>query len=129
MTDSPEGKILLLDDDTFVIDIYKEKFTEKGFLVQTSRSVDEALRILRGGFVPDAILFDLEMKEKDGFAFLQALKDEHLAEGAYRMALTNHDEDEKKTKALAMGTTAYVIKVEMIPDEVLALTLAAIHKA
>ena len=128
MNEPNRDKVLFLDDDEFFVNIYKRKFTEKGYVIQVAKSVDEALDQIHNGFVPDAIIFDLEMKEKDGFIFLEALRDRHLAEGAYLIALTNHSAAEDRRRALELGTNMYIVKAEMIPDEVLDKTINAIEK-
>lgn len=128
MSELHNGNVLLLDDDTFLVGIYKSKFLERAYSVQALNSVDEALRIIRGGFIPDAIIFDLEMKGKDGFAFLQALREHNLARGAYLIALTNHSGEEDRKKATDLGTHKYIIKAEMIPDEVVLATIDAVAK-
>jgi DNA-binding response OmpR family regulator len=122
------GNILLLDDDSFLTKIYSAKFSEAGCHVQSAGSVDDALRILRGGFVPDAVIFDLELKDKDGFQFLEALREQKLAQRAYLLALTNHSEESHSTRAAALGASSYVVKATMIPDEVVSLVVGEISK-
>ena len=96
MTDTPKTyKILLLDDDQFLIDMYSLKFNQGGHTVQSCFSVDEALKVLSGGFAADAIVFDLVMPGKDGFDLLRAIKDGKLAQGATLIALTNQNAAEE----------------------------------
>ena len=128
MADEKKYKILLLDDDQFLIDMYSLKFTQGGNTVQSCFSVDEALTILRGGFVPDAIVFDLVMPGKDGFDFLRAVKEEKLVPQAVLIALTNQSADEEKKKTEELGTDAYIVKAMTIPSEVVNLVIAAIEK-
>ena len=127
MGDVSNGKVLYLDDDDFFVKIYKSKFIEKGYSIKVANTVDEALEMIHSGFVPDAIIFDLEMKGKDGFVFLQTLRDQHLVEGAYLIALTNHSAAEDKQRAFDLGTDMYIVKAEMIPSEVLEKTMNAIE--
>jgi CheY-like chemotaxis protein len=122
------GTILFLDDDTFLVKIYEEKFRDAGCHIQVAHAVDEAVRMLRGGFVPDVVIYDLELKEKDGFQFMQILKEQHLAQGAYCIALTNHSGENDREKAMELGTHAYIVKAEMIPDEVVRMALEAVTK-
>jgi two-component system chemotaxis response regulator CheY len=121
-------KILLIDDDSFLLGIYKGKFSEAGCIVEACKNVDDALHALRGGFVPDAAVFDLAMGGKDGFAFLEELIAEKLAQGAYLMALTNDSKSEDKARAKELGAHAYVVKAEMIPDEVVKAVLDALQR-
>ncbi|MBI4067990.1 response regulator [Candidatus Kaiserbacteria bacterium] len=121
-------KILLLDDDQFLIDMYSLKFNQAGHTVQPCFSVDEALKALHDGFAPDAVLFDLVMPGKDGFDFLRGLKEEKLAPNATLIALTNQSADEEKKKTEEVGTEAYIVKAMTIPSEVVHMVIAAIEK-
>ena len=119
MSDAPtKGKILLTDDDKFLLDMYSMKFTGAGYAVEACLSVKQALEILRAGFAPDVVLFDLTMPEMDGFAFLKALGDEKLAASAIKIALTNQNDEAEKAKAAELGASRYIIKASMIPSEV-----------
>ena len=120
MTDTPTTKatILLTDDDKFLLDMYGMKFTQNGYKVELCLSANQALASLRAGLKPDVILFDLTMPELDGFAFLKALSDEHLADGILKIALTNQNDESEKTKAAELGASSYIVKASMIPSEV-----------
>lgn len=113
-----ERRVLLLDDDKFLLDMYSLKFTQAGFAVTPCFSTTEALQSLRGGFAPHAIVFDITMPGTDGFAFLQAIRDEKLAPEARLIALTNQSNDADKKHAEDLGVHRYVIKASMIPSEV-----------
>ncbi len=120
MSDTPAKKaaILLVDDDKFLLDMYGMKFSQNGYTVETCLSAKQALGIVRGGFKPEVILFDLTMPELDGFSFLKALSDERLAEGALKIALTNQSDESERTKAAELGASGYIVKASMIPSEV-----------
>lgn len=113
-----KGTILLTDDDKFLLDMYGMKFSKNGYTVETCLSAKEALSSLRKGFKPDVILFDLTMPELDGFAFLKMLSDEHLADGALKIVLTNQSDESEKAKAAELGASKYIVKASMIPSEV-----------
>lgn len=118
MNDTAKGSILLVDDDKFLVDMYSMKFTGQGYTVQSCLSVDEALKALRDGYAPDAIVFDLVMPGHDGFAFLEALRAEKLGGGAARIALTNENDDAQKAKVIDLGADRLIVKASMIPSEV-----------
>jgi CheY-like chemotaxis protein len=113
-----KGNVLLIDDDKFLADMYSMKFAKENYTIEACLSVKDALTVLRGGFVPDVILFDLTMPEQDGFSFLQTLREEKLAPNAVKIALTNQSEDSEKQKAAELGATRYIVKASMIPSEV-----------
>jgi len=124
MTDGAEaherqrGIILILDDDKFLLDMYVVKFQQIGFRVHASLSSEDALKALREGLSPDAILFDLIMPEGDGFTFLETVKKEHLAPEAKTIALTNEMSEDEKKRVMDLGADGYIVKATMIPSEV-----------
>jgi len=124
MTDGQ--KILIVDDDKFLLDMYSMKFTSEGFTVQASLSAHDALTSLTQGYQPAVILFDLTMPECDGFEFLQELKKAKLAEHALKFALTNQSNDEDKKKAQELGADQFLVKATMIPSEVVNTVKAAL---
>lgn len=117
MTDTKRS-VLLVDDDKFLLDMYAMKFTQDGYNVQACLSVSDALSALQGGFVANAILFDITMPEQDGFALLSKLRSEHLAEGAIKIALSNQSDDSEREKAISLGADHYIVKASKLPSEV-----------
>ena len=126
--DAPKKRILLVDDDKFLVDMYAMKFTTSGYEVQACVSANEALAVLREGFAADAVVFDLIMPERDGFSFLSALGDEKLAPHAVRIALTNQNNDDERTKAERLGVDRYIVKASTIPSEVVSMVGEEIAK-
>ena len=115
-----KGTILIVDDDKFLLDMYAVKFSQIGFRVHASLSSADALKVLREGFVPECILFDLVMPEGDGFSFLSAVQKEHLAPKAVPIALTNQMSEDQKKRIMDLGAASYIVKATMIPSEVVA---------
>ncbi|HEY4526370.1 MAG TPA: response regulator [Candidatus Paceibacterota bacterium] len=113
-----KGTILLVDDDKFLLDMYAMKFTQANFLVHASLSSDDALKALRGGLEPIAILFDIIMPEGDGFYFVETIKNEKLGKGAKLIALTNEMNDDEQKRIMDLGATKYIVKATLIPSEV-----------
>ncbi len=118
MTDEPTKSILLVDDDSFLLQMYSMKFVSEGFRVEAATSVKNALDILRQGMQPDVIAFDITMPEHDGFFLLETIRSENLAQHAKKVALTNQQSEAEKAKASDLGADAYLIKATMIPSEV-----------
>jgi CheY-like chemotaxis protein len=115
---APSYKVLLIDDDKFLIDLYSLKFSNQGFEVHAAQSVKAGIEALKGGFSPDAVVFDLVMPERTGFSLLESLRDEKLAPGAVRVALTNESDDTERKRAEELGADKYIVKATMIPSEV-----------
>ncbi len=120
------GNFLLLDDDKFLLDMYSMKFVQEGYSVQACTSGWDAIEIVKGGFVPDAILFDITMPECDGFQFLEEIIKNHLADSAVKLALTNQNTDDEKKRMLELGVDQYLIKATLIPSEVVNIVNTAL---
>ena len=118
MATEPNGKILFLDDDNFILNVYGMKFTHAGYELHAAASVKDALDTLRNGFDPDVVICDLVMAQASGFDFLSTLRAEHLAPQAYRIVLTNQAETLDKVQAESLGVDRYIVKVTMTPEEV-----------
>lgn len=119
-------KVMLVDDDKFLLDMYSVKFSQAGYAVSSHFSVGEALQALRAGEKPDAILFDITMPVQDGFALLQTISTEKLAPGARLIALTNQSSEDDKKHAEELGSHQFVIKASMIPSEVVNMVKEAL---
>jgi len=111
-------KILLVDDDSFLLDMYATKFTTAGHTVDTAKTVELALEKLRGGASFDAILLDMVLPGFTGVEFLKMIIADKLGGSARLIVLSNQSDDADKTAALQAGATGYIIKAEMIPSEV-----------
>lgn len=71
----PEKKqrILLIEDDRYLVKIYSNKLLQSGYDVDFSINAEEGLRKV-SVHKPDIILLDLILPGKDGFEFMQDLK-------------------------------------------------------
>jgi CheY-like chemotaxis protein len=62
-------KVMFVDDDRFLLDMYTLKFNKAGYDVKTADSTDAALRLLSSGYAPDVMLADIVMPDMDGLQF------------------------------------------------------------
>ena len=111
-------KVLIVDDDRDLLDMYTLKFKENGFdVIEAFGSVD-ALSKLKEGFVPDMLILDVVMPSMDGFELLTHIKNEKLAEGAKIMMLSNLGQPADIERGRSLGAHGYVIKASATPSEV-----------
>ena len=66
-------KILIVDDEAYIGDLFSEYLSTKGFLVQKCLSGREALRLF-SDFKPDLVLSDYKMPEMNGLELYDAIK-------------------------------------------------------
>ena len=118
MTDTLKKKILILDDDSFLLNMYLLKFEKNNFEVTTAGNGQEALTKLKEGLKPDVIVTDMIMPGMDGVEFLTIVKNESLAPQAKFVVLSNQGEQVDLDRATKLGVDGYVIKANSIPSEV-----------
>ena len=118
-TNQIKKKILFVDDDKFLLDIYALRFTKAGYDVRACDSAENGLKTLTEGFVADIILTDIVMPGMDGLEFLAKVRETKLAEKAVIIMLTNQGTSEDLTKAVAFKVDGYIVKATTIPSEVL----------
>ncbi len=110
-------KVLIVDDDEFLLDMYVLKFKESGFLVDVAQNGEEAIKKIRAGTF-DVILLDVVMPKLDGFDVLKKKKKESLAHSSKILILTNLGQKEDVDKGMNLGAHGYVIKAHFTPSEV-----------
>jgi len=119
MADESKKKVLMLDDEPFLLEMYKQSFEKSGFEVATYYDPESALGVLRGGFDPDVILFDITMPgRKSGYEFIDNVQNEKLCSRSLKIALTNESGAAVKARMDELGVDAFLVKAEFIPSEI-----------
>jgi len=118
MLDS-KAKILLVEDDQMIVELYKLKLEESGFEVTVTEKGSEALEIAKKE-KPDLILLDIILPEIDGFAILQTLKSESATKKIPVMLLTNLSQESDQQKGTQLGAAGYFVKAQHTPSDILA---------
>jgi len=113
-------KILIVDDDKFLLDMYSIKFSEHGFELESASSGEEALKKVSGDWRPDIYLVDILMPAMDGFRLIEELKRLGYRSGAALIVLSNLGQKEDIEKALSLGVDGYIVKASATPSEVVA---------
>jgi DNA-binding response OmpR family regulator len=111
--------ILLVEDDSFVSDIYQTKISSEGFDMMVAENGLEAIKKLEEK-TPDLILLDIVMPYMDGIETLKRIKAEEKWKKIPVILLTNLSEKEKIEEALGLGASDYLIKSHFTPSEVIA---------
>jgi CheY-like chemotaxis protein len=120
MTDEIRKKVLIVDDDKFLLDMYTIKFTENNFDVVAALGSVEALGKIKEGINPDVALLDVVMPAMDGFELLETIKRDKLAPYAKVIILSNLGQQSDIDKGNALGADGYIVKANATPSEVVA---------
>ena len=122
-------KILLVEDDPFLIDIYSTKLKESGFKLEIADNGEEALKKIRKrnaanfeknkkkNLWPDVLILDIVLSRIDGWQVLQEIKKDEKLKDLKIIVFTNLGQKEEVEKGLALGATKYLIKAHYTPSE------------
>lgn len=110
-------KILLVEDDTFLVEMYTTKFELEGFDVVTAEDGARGLELAKKDD-PDIILLDILMPKMDGFEVLDALKKDSTTAKIPVVLLTNLGQKDDVKKGFEKGAVGYLIKAHFMPSEV-----------
>ncbi len=110
--------VLLVDDDKFLLEMYRKKFESSGMEVDVAIGSTEALTKLRAGAKPDILVLDIIMPGMDGLEVLETVRKENLTPNSTVIMLTNESDREKIERAKTLGIRGYIVKATSIPSEV-----------
>ncbi len=112
-----KNSILLIEDDPFLIDIYKKKFESAGFKIRVAEKGRKALRMLKEE-IPDLIILDIVLPGIFGWEVLRKIRKNPKLKGLKIIILSNLGQKEEIEKGLKLGATKYLIKAHYTPSEV-----------
>ncbi len=121
-------KILIVDDDKFLLGMYSMKFGKSGFDVKIAPGGSEAFQILKDGWKPEILLLDLIMPVMDGFSIYENIKKENLAPNVIAVMLTNQGLQSDINRAKELGFHGYIVKATTIPSEVVSEVIGIYEK-
>ncbi len=119
-TTENKKKVLLVEDDVFVSDIYQVKMHGEGIEVIVAMNGMEAIKSLEEGVMPDLILLDIVMPYMDGIEVLKRLKASDAWKNIPVILLTNLSDKIQVDECLGLGADDYLIKSHFTPSEVMA---------
>ena len=126
--ETEKRKILIVDDDNFLLDMYAFKFSQNNFEVFTAGDGLQAIDRLTAGLDPDVLLCDIIMPNMDGFEMLEKIKKENISANSIKIVLSNKGQQEDVDRGMALGASGYIVKVNSTPSEVIEQVLDIMEK-
>lgn len=110
-------KIVIVEDDQAISQMYRIKFESEGYKVETAENGKLGLDLCLA-FQPDIILLDLMMPEMSGDEMLTALRDTEWGKTVKVIILTNMGEQELPENVKKLGVSDVILKADMTPRQV-----------
>lgn len=121
-------KILYVEDDPLLLALLSGKLTEAGFGVLTTATGAEGFAKAKAER-PNIILLDIMLPDMSGFDLLGQLKNDPETQAIPVIILSNLGGREEIEKAGEFGATSYIIKSNIVPQEVADMVYAELQKA
>lgn len=112
-------KILIIEDDPFLSEMYVAKLTEAGFEAEVVGDGKKGMLAIEKD-QPDLVLLDVVLPKMDGFEILRKVKADEKLKNIPIVLLTNLGQKNEVEKGLSLGADEYIIKAHFTPTAVLA---------
>ncbi|HZO92122.1 MAG TPA: response regulator transcription factor [Chthonomonadaceae bacterium] len=117
-------RLLLVDDDRFILRAIEKLLVAEGFFCQTAVTAEEARRALLGAPF-DMVILDVSLPDQDGFALCRQIRTKHRMPILF---LTARDDNADKVVGLELGADDYLTK-PFAPRELVARIRAHLRRA
>jgi len=110
-------KVLIIEDDPFIVKMYRSKFEDLGFIFRSAETGDKGMSLAHEE-TPDIIILDIVLPQKDGFEILKDIKKDQGLKNIPVIILSNLGQKEEVERGLELGANDYMIKAHYTPSEV-----------
>lgn len=102
-------KILLVEDEEFIVESIYNKLIAEGFDVIKAKNGFEGLQKASENH-PDLILLDIIMPDMDGITMLKKLREDEWGKTAKIIMLTNLSDADKIAEVMTLGVSDFLVK-------------------
>ena len=120
MDKTKKQTILIVEDEKSLCNALSGKFIHEGFVALVAKNGEEGLKIALSA-QPDLILLDIVMPVMDGIAMLKKVREDEWGKDAKVIILTNLNDNESLSRALALGLKNYIVKSDWKIEDVVAM--------
>jgi len=110
-------RILIIEDEKILSDMYKFKLSKEGFEVISTIEVDEAIELAKKQ-IPDLVVLDMLLPKESGVNYLIKIKKIDNLKLIPVLVLTNFDDNQTRAQAFENGAKDYLIKSNHDPKEI-----------
>lgn len=111
-------KILIVEDESVLLNVLKDRFDAEGWSVQTAEDGEIATELINKDKF-DLVLLDLMLPKKDGFEVLKEVRENPELRDLPIVVLFNLGADDDIKKAIALGANDYFVKTQHPIGEIL----------
>jgi len=110
-------KILLVEDEDFIRELYTRQLVKAGFAVKSAVDGQSGLELLKTEQF-DLLLLDIMLPGMNGLQLLREFKTQNPNSPMITILLTNLGQEAVIKEGFELGAQAYLIKASYTPDQV-----------
>lgn len=110
-------KIILIEDDLFLSDLYKNQLEKANHVVLQVFDPSEGIKIISSA-KPELVILDLIMPKFSGMEILKKIKSSIDLKETKVIVLSNIKDEKIIKEASDLGARGYIIKSTIIPDQI-----------
>jgi DNA-binding response OmpR family regulator len=115
--DPASKRILLVEDEDFIRDLYTRQLSKAGFFVKSAPDGQTGLNMLKAETF-DLLLLDIMLPGINGLQLLREFKTHNPNSPMITIMLTNLGQEAVIKEGFELGAQAYLIKASYTPDQV-----------
>jgi CheY-like chemotaxis protein len=115
--DEGDIRVLFVEDDPAVAQMYKLKLELDGYAVEVATDGLQAVAVATAS-PPDLIFLDIRLPKMDGLGVLETLRQDDRTKKVPVVILSNYSERELVDRGLKLGALDYLIKSQTTPARV-----------
>lgn len=125
--ESKNPKILLIEDDAFMVELLVHELQKAGFVIEVAKSSEEGVKKFPE-VRPDLILLDIVLPDESGFNTLRKIRRLPRGPETGVIVLSNLAEGSDVEEAKRLGAVDYLVKANFSLDEIVEKIRAALRR-
>ena len=113
--DKSQKKILIIEDEIFIIELYEHVLTKEGYKVSMATNGEEALNQIKSNPDLDLILLDILLPKLNGIELLRKIKSDNETKHIKVVLLSNLAQESIISEAFKIGAFGYIRKSSINP--------------
>jgi DNA-binding response OmpR family regulator len=110
-------KIILIEDEVFIHDLYKKMLEKVGYVVKGAFDGEEGLKLIQENMDAALVLLDVMLPKMNGIEVLRQVKRDEKTKGVQVVLLSNLGDESIIQEAVNLGARDYLKKVNITPRD------------
>ncbi len=115
------NKLILIEDEVFIHDLYKKMLEKAGYLVLSAYDGEEGLKLIKENSDTALVLLDVMLPKMHGIEVLREAKKDELSKKTEIVLLSNLGDESIIQESISLGARDYLRKVNITPRDLVNL--------